>query len=223
MPPPAIAFFDVDETLISVNSMSRFLRHHLRVSGRPDSAFDAALRDLRILAERGEPREAVARAYYRHYAGCDARHLADQGRVWFTTELSTGTLFLEHTVAALDEHRRRGDTVVLVSGSFTPCLDPVAERLSADTVLCARPETIDGVHTGRLDATMIGEEKAAEVRALLRARGIPGALCHAYGDHASDLPMLLSVGHPVVVGADPVLLRHAEAGGWGRLPGAGAP
>jgi hypothetical protein len=28
---------------------------------------------------------------------------------------------------------------------------------------------------------------------------------------------------PVLVGADPVLLRHAEAGGWGRLPGAGAP
>jgi HAD superfamily hydrolase (TIGR01490 family) len=221
MSPPAIAFFDVDETLIAVNSMSRFLRHHLRASGGPGSAFDDALRDLRALAERGEPREAIARAYYRHYAGRDTRELADQGRAWFAAELSVGGLFLEHTVAALGDHRRRGDSVVLVSGSFPPCLDPVAERLGADAVLCARPETVGGVHTGRLDATMIGEEKAAAVRALLAERGVPGAVCHAYGDHASDLPMLLSVGHPVVVGADPVLVRHAEAGGWRRLPGAG--
>jgi HAD superfamily hydrolase (TIGR01490 family) len=218
--PPAAAFFDVDETLISVNSMSRFLRHHFKVSGRPRAAFDDAVRGLRALAARGAPRAAVARAYYRHYAGSDDRELAAQGRAWFAAELSGGELFLRDSVAALREHRRRGETVVLVSGSFAPCLDPIAERLGVDAVLCARPETAGGVHTGRLDVTMIGEEKAVAVRALLQERGIRGDRCHAYGDHASDLPMLRAVGHPVVVGADPVLARYAEAGSWRRLPGA---
>ncbi|WP_151483498.1 HAD family hydrolase [Streptomyces albicerus] len=217
---PAVAFFDVDETLISVNSMSRFLRHHFQVSGRPRSALDDAVRGLRALAERGAPRADVARAYYRHYAGCDDRELAVQGRAWFAAELRAGGLFLRDSVAALREHRRTGETVVLVSGSFAPCLDPIAERLGVDMVLSARPETVAGVHTGRLDATMIGEEKAAAVRALLLERGISGDRCHAYGDHASDLAMLRAVGHPVAVGTDPVLARHAEEGGWRRLPGA---
>lgn len=220
MPPPAVAFFDVDETLIAVNSMSRFLHHHFRALGRPRSAFDDAVRGLRDLRERGASRATVARAYYRHYAGSDDRELAAQGRAWFAAELRAGDLFLRDSVAALRDHRRRGETVVLVSGSFAPCLTPIAERLGADAVLCARPETVGGVHTGGLDTAMIGEEKAVAVRALLRERGVPGDRCHAYGDHASDLPMLLAVGRPVVVGADPVLLRHAAEGGWRRLPGA---
>jgi HAD superfamily hydrolase (TIGR01490 family) len=219
MSPPGAAFFDVDETLIAVNSMSRFLRHHFQVCGRPRSAYDDAVRGLRALAAHGASRAAVARAYYRHYAGSDDQELAAQGRGWFTAELRAGGLFLEDSVAALREHRRGGETVVLVSGSFAPCLDPIAHWLGADMVLSARPETADGIHTGRLDGTMIGEEKAAAVRALLRERGISGDRCHAYGDHTSDLPMLLAVGNPVVVGTDPVLARHAEAGGWRRLPG----
>ncbi|MGW6054726.1 HAD family hydrolase [Streptomyces sp. NPDC055189] len=224
MPPPAIAFFDVDETLISVNSMARFLHHHMRARGRPRADFDDAVRRLRALSEGGASRTEVAHAYYRLYAGCDARELAARGRAWFAAELRAGGLFLADSVAALREHRRRAEAVVLVSGSFAPCLDPVARRLGidADAVLCARPETVDGVLTGRVDVTMTGEEKAVAVRALLRERGISGDRCHAYGDHASDLAMLRAVGHPVVVGADPVLLRHAEAGGWRRLPGAEA-
>ncbi|QDQ09674.1 HAD family hydrolase [Streptomyces spectabilis] len=219
MTPPAAAFFDVDETLISVNSMLRFLRHHFWASHRPCSAFDEAVRGLRALAGRGAPRTAVARAYYRLYAGRDAGELAAQGRDWFAAELRSGGLFLDETVAALHAHQRRGERVVLVSGSFAPCLDPVAERLGVDAVLSARPETIDGIHTGGLATTMIGEEKAVAVRALLARLGIRGEDCHAYGDHASDLPMLLAVGHPVMVGADPVLGRHAASGTWRRLPG----
>ncbi|MFD4628997.1 HAD family hydrolase [Streptomyces sp. NPDC058284] len=216
----AVAFFDVDETLISVNSMLGFLLHHVRASGHPRSVFDEAVRGLRTLARGGASRADVARAYYRHYGGSDARELAAQGRAWFAAELASGALFLTESVAALREHRRRGDTVVLVSGSFAPCLDPIAQQLGADAVFCARPETIGGVHTGRLGATMIGREKAHAVRGLLKEHGIPGDRCHAYGDHASDLDMLRAVGHPVVVGADPVLVQHAEAGGWRRLPGA---
>ncbi|MEV8314359.1 HAD-IB family hydrolase [Streptomyces sp. NPDC059900] len=220
--PAPVAFFDVDETLISVNGMARFLRHHMRSRGQTRAAFEDAVRDLRALGARGASREEIARAYYRLYAGCDERELAAEGREWFAAELRSGGLFLADSVAALREHRRRAEPVVLVSGSFAPCLDPVAERLGveADAVLCARPKAVDGVLTGAVDVTMTGEEKAVAVRALLRERGVRPDGCHAYGDHASDLAMLRAVGHPVVVGADPVLLRHAEAGGWRRLPGA---
>jgi len=60
------------------------------------------------------------------------------------------------------------------------------------------------------------------VRTWAAARGVDLRSSHAYGDHASDLPVLSLVGRPVVVGDDPVLAGHAALRGWTRLPGASA-
>ncbi|WP_405655839.1 HAD family hydrolase [Streptomyces sp. RK9] len=213
------AFFDVDETLISVKSMFRFLAHHFAAIGRPPSAYDELIAELRALAAEGAGRAEVMRAYYRVYAGQRAADLSAQGRAWFRREQSAGELFLPACVEAFQEHLRRGDLTVLVSGSFAPCLDPLADFLGAAQVVGARLETVEGVHTGRLVTPMLGEDKAAAAQAVMDAHGMDPAECAAYGDHSSDLPMLLTVGHPVVVGDDPVLVRYATARGWRRLPG----
>ncbi|MGW5735627.1 MULTISPECIES: HAD family hydrolase [Streptomyces] len=215
------AFFDVDETLIAVKSMFRFLAHHLAAIGEPPSAYDETIAALRALAAGGATRDEVMRAYYRVYAGRREADLCAQGRAWFRQELSAGELFLPAGLKAFQEHRRRGDLTVLVSGSFAPCLDPLAECIGAAQVVGARLETVDGVHTGRLITPMLGEDKAVAAQAVMAAHGMDPADCGAYGDHASDLPLLLAVGHPVVVGDDPVLARHATARGWRRLPGRG--
>jgi phosphoserine phosphatase len=61
---------------------------------------------------------------------------------------------------------------------------------------------------------MIGRSKAVVVHATARRRGARLTDCHAYADHASDLAMLRRVGHPHVVGEDPVLVAAAHAEGW---------
>ncbi|MFB7244249.1 HAD-IB family hydrolase [Streptomyces populi] len=216
---PGAAFFDVDETLIAVKSMFRFLRYHLAAIGSPPAAYSAVTDELRGLVAAGASREEVMRAYYRVYAGQRAADLSATGRDWFRHELGAGDLFLPAGLRAFREHGRRGDLTVLVSGSFAPCLDPLADRLGATAVLATRLETVDGVHTGELVTLMLGRDKADATRAFLREHGIAPADCSAYGDHASDLPMLLAVGDPVVVGDDPELVRHAAARGWRRLPG----
>lgn len=216
------AFFDVDETLIAVKSMFRFLSHHFAALRRPPSAYEAVVEELRGLAAAGASRAEVTRVYYRLYRGQDTRELARQGREWFREEQRRGELFLPHGLEAFREHRNRGDLTVLVSGSFAPCLDPVAEWLGASLVFGARPETVDGVCTGGLVTAMLGDDKAAAARSVMLAHGIPASECHAYGDHVSDLPLLLAVGHPVVVGNDPGLVGHAATTGWRRLPGADA-
>ncbi|MGW3819802.1 HAD family hydrolase [Streptomyces sp. NPDC005046] len=213
------AFFDVDETLIAVKSMFRFLEYHLAAIGSPPSAYSAVIDELRGLVAAGVSREEVMRAYYRVYAGQRAADLSDQGRSWFRRERRAGDLFLPRSLRAFREHRRLGDLTVLVSGSFAPCLDPLADWLGATTVLATRLATVDGVHTGGLVRLMLGQDKADATRAVLQGHGIDPAACSAYGDHASDLPMLLAVGRPVVVGDDPELVRHAAAHGWRRLPG----
>ncbi|MFF4449332.1 HAD-IB family hydrolase [Streptomyces sp. NPDC001502] len=213
------AFFDVDETLITVKSMFRFLRFHLRAQGAPDSAYEEAAAHLRRRAAEGVPREVTNREYYGLYAGCSAEEVAAEGRAWFAQELAAGGLFHPPALDALREHRSAGDRTVLVSGSFPACLDPVAAHVGADAVLCSRPEIKDGRYTGELTVAVIGDAKAVAAEADMRDTGADPADCHAYGDHASDLPLLTAVGHAHVIGDDPVLAERAADSGWHRLKG----
>ncbi|MCT9090005.1 haloacid dehalogenase-like hydrolase [Streptomyces sp. ASQP_92] len=122
-----------------------------------------------------------------------------------------GRLWHPPVLAALHGHAALGHLVVLVARASAAELAPIARDLAPDAVLCSRPK-----------APMAGQGKGYAARALLRERGILAARCYAYADEAADLPLLAEVGHPVVVGDDPVLLRHARRGNWGRLPAPGA-
>ncbi|MFD7448428.1 HAD family hydrolase [Kitasatospora sp. NPDC059827] len=215
------AFFDVDETLINVKSMFDFLAFRYRVEGRPESDYARDHGALRRLADGGVPREEVNRAYYRLFTGVREADLAEQGEQWYRQRTGEGELFHAPALAAFRRHTEQGHHTVLVSGSFPGCLDPIARYVDAGTVLCSRPLVADGILTGELERPMIGAAKAVAARELLDRGGFDPRECHAYGDHSSDLDLLRLVGHPTVVGDDPVLTEHADRGGWSRLPGLG--
>ena len=212
--PARAAFFDVDETVIVVKSMFRFLEFHFERRGLPPSAYERVRDELVGLAAAGVPRAETNRRYYRSYAGRRADEVAAQGREWFAAELAAGGLFVAPVLDALAAHRAAGDLVGLVSGSFPPCVDPIAAHVGADLVLCTRPEIVGGFYTGEVARPAIGEEKGELVRAALAEHGIPAEASSAYGDHISDLPMLEAVGDPVVVGADPALRDVGAQRGW---------
>ncbi|MEU2951077.1 HAD family hydrolase [Streptomyces xanthochromogenes] len=119
-----------------------------------------------------------------------------------------GRLWHPPVLAALHAHAALGHLVVLVALAGVADLAPIVRQLAPDAVLCSRP-----------GAPMVGQGKGYAARALLREHDIRARRCYAYADEAADLPLLAEVGHPVVVGEDPVLLRHARRGNWGRLPG----
>jgi phosphoserine phosphatase len=52
------------------------------------------------------------------------------------------------------------------------------------------------------------------MRELAATEGIDLAASYAYSDSGSDLPMLRTVGHPVVVNPDAELRRVARQEGW---------
>jgi HAD superfamily hydrolase (TIGR01490 family) len=211
------AIFDVDETLIAVSSLFSFLRFEMDARGRPAHEYERSVQALRDLAGRGATRHDVNRAYFELFAGRDAAQTAADGERWFEQERRAGGLFHPRVLAALWRHAAAGDLTLLVSGSFPACLDPIARYVGADVVLCSLPEIRDGRYTGRIAGPMLGEAKAAAVRAAAAEHGVLLADSHAYGDHASDLPILDLVGHPVVVGDDPVLAGRARRDGWAHI------
>jgi HAD superfamily hydrolase (TIGR01490 family) len=215
---PDAAFFDVDETLIAIKSMFRFLEFYLARRGEGPETYLRLRDELGAMAAAGRPREEVNRAYYRCYAGESAAELARAGADWIAEELRRPGLLLD----AATEHagfRAMGTPTVLLSGSFFACLDPVATLLGASEAYGTPVIIRRGVLTGAVEHPMIGEAKARKVREIGAQRGYRLPRCLAYGDHPSDLPMLTSVGDAVVVGEHPVMLAAADEHDWRRLPG----
>ncbi|MFJ3880965.1 HAD family hydrolase [Streptomyces sp. NPDC090077] len=216
------AFSDVDETLIHMKSMFRFLAFHLRRRGEPPATYERLADGLRAAARRGEPREQVNRRYYRLLAGEPVGLLERSGRSWFAHEQAQpGGPYVPEVARELRAHRAAGRSVVLLSGSFFACLQPVAEDIGADHALGSRPVVRRGLLTGEVLVPMIGAAKGRAVELSAALRGFDLAACSGYGDHSSDLPLLGAVGRPVAVGDDPELAAHARRHGWRRLASGG--
>ncbi|WP_312874234.1 HAD-IB family hydrolase [Actinomadura litoris] len=223
-PAGAAAFFDVDETLVHFKSMFRFLRYHLRTQGEPDGTYGRLAGELHAAAAAGANRAEVNRRYYRLFAGQEARRLAESGAAWFAEESRERSPFLPATLREYRRHQARGNLVVLLSGSFFACLDPIAEALGGHCwALGTRPLVRRGALTGEVLAPLIGVAKGRAARAAAAVRGLDLARCSAYGDHSTDLHLLEAVGDPVVVGDDPFLLERANLGRWRRLRTGTAP
>lgn len=223
-----VAFFDVDETLITAKSMFDFVAHVSRggppLSGSDGGEYRPEVVDLDAMRRRGAGRAEMNRAYYRRYAGVPLTRLQAAGRDWYRAYRGRAEAFVTSGLRALVRHQKAGRGIVLVSGSARPLLEPIAEDLGADLVLCTE-QFVDpgGVLTGEVARPMIGEAKAEAATTVMTQLGVPPVDCFAYGDHTSDLDMLQAVGNPVVVGADPVLARHARASGWPVLPSSPGP
>lgn len=211
-------FFDVDGTLTTDTTLFRFLDFWMAARGLPPGSARQERDRLRRMTEAGAPRDVTNRSYFRCFTGCPEKQVTESGDSWFRAELRQGGLLNPSVVAAFREHARRGTRTALVSGSFPALLDPLARHLGADIVLCTRPETVDGRHTGAVDVPMIGEAKRTAVLRTLANLGVARRRAWAYGDHVSDMPMLESVGAPVVVGDDPDMVGIARTRGWRRLP-----
>ncbi|MGB2711356.1 MAG: HAD-IB family hydrolase, partial [Conexibacter sp.] len=113
------------------------------------------------------------------------------------------------------EHQDAGRAVYICTAAAHELAELLAHVLGFDGGIGARSEVRDGVYTGRPDGPFTYREgKAQAIRELAAARGIDLAGSFAYSDSESDLPMLRSVGHPVVVNPDAELARIAREEGW---------
>ncbi len=208
-----VAFFDMDRTLLTVNSGTlwvRFLRRrseigrwrYLRALGWAVQ-YKLSVLDMETLAERlaadleGDAEEdMVAKCVY-----------------WYRTEIR-GTI-APRARAAVAEHRARGDRVLLLTSATPYIAEPLAETVGLDGVICSRLEVVDGRFTGRMVRPICyGAGKVAHAEAWAEQEGVDLAHSTFYSDSYTDLPMLERVGHPVAVNPDPRLARLARRRGW---------
>ncbi|WP_076728664.1 HAD family hydrolase [Methylobacterium radiotolerans] len=208
----SIAFFDFDETIVPMKSMFFFLKYATSAKPRMfPKSYEAIMASIHQLSADGTSREGINTYYYSIFAGIavnEVRFLAKS--MW----LNARDYLITVSVERLREHQRLGDDVVVVSGAMRDIIDPVLEQIDVDQTLCSEPEVINGRYTGGLTQQAIGVGKAKLVTAYCEDNGITPLKCYAYGDHVSDLDMLMAVGFPVAVNPDPALLSIAREKSW---------
>jgi len=209
----AAAFFDMDRTLLRVNSGSlwlRWLRRHNEIS------LFGTLRALGWLAQYKMSildMESVVTRATAEMAGQSEGELADKAlrffEAWVRAEVAPKAL------TALERHRAEGHVVAILSSSTPYVVEPLAAHLGIEHAICTRLR----VSSGRFDGTHVapacyGPGKVHWAEAFARDNGVDLARSFFYTDSYSDLPMLERVGQARVVNPDARLKRHARRVGW---------
>ncbi len=206
------ALFDVDRTLLRIDSATLYLRQQ-RARG------EAGFRDvLRLAFWRFEytlgvvDAPAVARRVLGRYAGRSEAELAASFEEWFPRyalpELSLRGREVVRT------HRARGDLVALLSGAPRYALEPLARELGIEHVVATEVETEHGRLTGCVLGLCYGPAKVEFAARLLAAHGSSFETTTFYSDSITDRPMFERVACPVAVNPDFRLRRLARQRCW---------
>lgn len=207
------AFFDLDRTLVACNTGRLFLRDLRR---RGEISLARAVRAMGWLARYHLSLidlDAMAHKILQGLQGWSEAEFAE--RCDRLVEKEVLPLLQPAALRKIDEHRRAGHVLAILSTSPTYMTRPVARILGVDHALSTQLEVESGRFTGRLvSPACFGAGKVHWAERFGRESSVDLDQSWFYTDSYSDLPMLERVGHRVIVNPDPRLRRAARQRGW---------
>jgi HAD superfamily hydrolase (TIGR01490 family) len=219
-----LAIFDIDGTLVRCSSEPRFWRFLLDQGFQGPRQLGAHLLFLLRYLPTGGGLETL-RKNKAYLSGLRCEDI-DQLAARFVEQQLLSQLF-EPTVQRLRQHQRRGDIVVLMSGTLAPVAAQLAQQLGADHAWGTLAARSGQRYAARPpDLHPYAEAKLSLARLLAQSLRCELRQASAYADSIRDLPLLESVGEAVAVRPDARLERVAHARGWevieesGRVSGA---
>ncbi|HSF84124.1 MAG TPA: HAD-IB family hydrolase [Acidimicrobiia bacterium] len=210
------AFFDLDKTVIAKSSTLAF--------GKP--FYKAGFLGRRTLMKLG-----MAQLFYVLF-GADEDQLErarDQllrlTAGWHRAEIEqlveetldevADPLVYAEALFLIDEHKRNGRRVILVSASPEQIVRPIGRHVGVTEIIATRIKTDSaGFFQPELERYAMGDGKADAIRELAELEGLDLEGSYAYSDSATDLPMMEVVGNPVAINPEKELRRIAEERDW---------
>jgi HAD superfamily hydrolase (TIGR01490 family) len=207
------AFFDMDRTLLRVNTGTLWIRWQRQ--HRAMSLYQMA-RAMGWLAQYKLSvldMESVVTKAIASMRGKPERELAESARAfferWVVSEVAPKAL------AAIDQHRADGHVVAILSSSTPYVVEPLARHLGIEHAICTRMNIADGCFDGtHRKPACYGAGKVHWAEAFARDHDVDLDSSFFYTDSYTDLPMLERVGMARVINPDTRLKRHARRVGW---------
>jgi len=217
---PAVAFFDLDRTLIAGYSILAIARETAEQGARRGKLGQSAqvIRDIlkHKVYSSGSNYHRLVRRISRTLTGVSEATLSTLGEQAYRKHLAKA-LYRE-AIALVEAHRAAGHTLVIVSAASRYQIEPIARVLGIEEIYCTRLEVVDGRFTGKVVAPLcFGEGKLLAARRSARQHNAPMKHCWFYSDSSDDLPLLRKVGHPVAVNPTDKLGAQARASNWPQL------
>ena len=210
----AIAFFDLDKTILSVNSGTLWVRREVALGHLSKRHALKAMAWLARYHFGFASAEAMVEEAVAHLVGTSSPALKSRTEQFFVDEVRQ--TYRPGALEAIEQHRREGSRLVMLTSSSHYLAQLVADELRFDSLLCNRLEVdAAGLHTGRvIGGVCFGAGKLPHAQAeaaLAKASMRESAF---YTDSYSDLTVMDAVGAPVAVNPDPRLRRLALKRGW---------
>jgi len=210
------AFFDLDKTVISKSSTLAFGKPMYQAGflGRRTLTRFAVGQLMYVLFGADEDQLEKARDQMLQLTAGWHRAEIEQ-LVEETLEEVAEPLVYAEALTLIDEHKREGRRVFLVSASPEQIVRPIGRHLGINDIIATRIKTDSaGFFLPEIDRYPMGQGKVDIINEIAERDGIDLAESYAYSDSQTDLPMMEMVGHPVAVNPDKELRKIAEEREW---------
>ena len=208
-----IAFFDLDETLISINSgtswmqrekkLGRINNWHMVQGGLMLAFYKFGIIDI----------EAAFTKALATIKDLDESDIEAQTREWFFEDVTKYAC--PGAWQFLEAHRAAGHKLVLLTSSSPYAGASAAEFFKLDAALTSKYETENGKFTGKpVIPLCYGAGKIHYAKKYAEENGYSLEHSYFYTDSNTDLPMLEAVAYPRVVHPDPRLQISCLRRGW---------
>lgn len=210
----ALAIFDLDNTLIANDSdflWGEFLVQKGYVDGEEFAATNAKFFDdykkgtLDIFAYQRFALKPLSE---------QTTETLEQWHQEFMAEYIE-PIILPKAVALIEEHKAKGDEVMIITATNTFITRPIGRRYGIETLLGTEGEIVNGRYTGEVAGTPTFQDgKVTRLNQWLAENNKDLRNSSFYSDSHNDLPLLRLVQNPVVVDGDAKLVAIAEQNGW---------
>lgn len=210
------AFFDIDGTLISTNVVHAYGYYAMNEGSVPGILKRTMSTVAQIPLFAGlnlVDRKIFNEYFYRQYEGLSEDRLLTLSEDLFEDVIKKA--IFSRAQDLIDEARRAGCRIVLVTGALDFTMRPLARHVGADDMIANRMQFVGGKATGKVIPPIIeGANKANVIREHCERHGISLMKSYAYTDSASDYAMLTVVGRPTAVNPDIRLRALARSYNW---------
>ena len=209
-----LAIFDLDHTLLDGDSdyaWGQFLIER----GVVDRREYEAINDTFYAAYKAGTLDIYA--FLRFALTPLAAHARAQLEAWHAEfmEEKIRPMILPAARQLVDAHRRRGDTLLIITATNRFITAPIARDFGIEHLLATDPAEENGRFTGGVAGTPCFQAgKVTRLREWLKTTGHTLTGSSFYSDSHNDLPLLKLVSTPIAVNPDPILEAEARRRGW---------